>query len=578
MQLIRSVTIRNFRSVRQLTLTDLDDYSPIVGLNGTGKSNILRALNLFFNGVVDESGSPLDFRRDFPARSKDKRVVSVEVTFSTRTGWKVRGADRLMSEVLSSGADRLTVDRSWSYSADGPRERLDYSIGDQPRQEASSDRRDELLSYIRSIEFRYVPNHVRPADLIASEIQTLRTYLFQRLKLNPHYRAAAVDETLAGLDRVASDLIAPLSQRVVRGAGELTGVNPDLPKTLADLVFSVGLQMINRAGDALAPEMHGSGTQSFLLMHVLDLLDRSSRGQNFGWRQASVWAIEERESFLHSGLRGRYASDLARYATDPRRQVLTTTHEDDFVRTARSAWLVSLEGGATVADRMAARDAIGRSDRLRITSYRHPLLNYPDDPLVLVEGRSDAKVLEAAVRASGIKPRWRLASLDGLDERLSGGDAAVKFLESNLTAVASRADSAPLLVLRDWEDRKEASIDRALALHPYSKRLRCPEQDVNPQLGETFRGIERYMLTAPIRSRTQPDWLVRGVSREYPLELRLRIRENEKAAWKQALADAISNGQEIPGDYLVRLAKWLNQQVESALQPLSPFFGVVAAP
>jgi len=248
--------------------------------------------------------------------------------------------------------------------------------------------------------------------------QTLRTYLFQRLKLNPHYRATAVNETLAGLDRVATDLIAPLSQRVVRGAGELDGVNPELPKTLADLVFSVGLQMINKAGDALAPEMHGSGTQSFLLMHVLDLLDRSSRGQNFGWRQASVWAIEEPESFLHSGLRGRYASDLARYAVNPRRQILTTTHEDDFVRTARSAWLVSLDGGVTIADRLAARDAIARSDRLRITSYRHPLLNYPDDPLVLVEGRSDAKVLEAAVRASGIKPRWRLASLDGLDERL----------------------------------------------------------------------------------------------------------------------------------------------------------------
>lgn len=54
MEIIRSIQIRKFRSIKSLT----SDLSPIhlnifVGQNDQGKSNILRALNLFFNGQTD---------------------------------------------------------------------------------------------------------------------------------------------------------------------------------------------------------------------------------------------------------------------------------------------------------------------------------------------------------------------------------------------------------------------------------------------------------------------------------------------------------------------------------------------
>lgn len=59
---IRHIEIKNFRSIRSLSL-DANDLTTLVGDNDSGKSNVLRALNLFFNGQTDP-GQSLDFLVD----------------------------------------------------------------------------------------------------------------------------------------------------------------------------------------------------------------------------------------------------------------------------------------------------------------------------------------------------------------------------------------------------------------------------------------------------------------------------------------------------------------------------------
>ncbi|MCB0293377.1 MAG: AAA family ATPase, partial [Calditrichaeota bacterium] len=54
MQIIKSIRICNFRSIDEVKLdVSAGDLCIIVGNNDAGKSNILRALNLFFNGETD---------------------------------------------------------------------------------------------------------------------------------------------------------------------------------------------------------------------------------------------------------------------------------------------------------------------------------------------------------------------------------------------------------------------------------------------------------------------------------------------------------------------------------------------
>ena len=78
---IKAVRIRNFRSIKDQTV-DLDDYTCFVGANGSGKSNVLHALNVFFQ-ESDIAG--LDTRvlaeEDFHAKNTSE-LVEITITFS----------------------------------------------------------------------------------------------------------------------------------------------------------------------------------------------------------------------------------------------------------------------------------------------------------------------------------------------------------------------------------------------------------------------------------------------------------------------------------------------------------------
>jgi AAA15 family ATPase/GTPase len=59
---IKSVHIENFRSIGILDVT-ISPFTVFVGKNDCGKSNVLRALNLFFNGETNHRIS-FDFDED----------------------------------------------------------------------------------------------------------------------------------------------------------------------------------------------------------------------------------------------------------------------------------------------------------------------------------------------------------------------------------------------------------------------------------------------------------------------------------------------------------------------------------
>ncbi|MBW1917705.1 MAG: AAA family ATPase [Deltaproteobacteria bacterium] len=54
MKLISRVHISKFRSLREVELDNIGDFTALAGLNNSGKSNFLRALNAFFTGYTDQ--------------------------------------------------------------------------------------------------------------------------------------------------------------------------------------------------------------------------------------------------------------------------------------------------------------------------------------------------------------------------------------------------------------------------------------------------------------------------------------------------------------------------------------------
>lgn len=60
---IKKIVIKNFRSIESMSI-DCSNITTFVGANDAGKSNVLRALNLFFNDKTDHA-LPFQFERDY---------------------------------------------------------------------------------------------------------------------------------------------------------------------------------------------------------------------------------------------------------------------------------------------------------------------------------------------------------------------------------------------------------------------------------------------------------------------------------------------------------------------------------
>lgn len=87
MQLIEEIEISYFRSFYKFKLRHLKDLNIIFGKNDSGKSNVVRALNLFFSGSPDHNQPfefPIDFDADgIKAYQLDRNFVECEINGHT---------------------------------------------------------------------------------------------------------------------------------------------------------------------------------------------------------------------------------------------------------------------------------------------------------------------------------------------------------------------------------------------------------------------------------------------------------------------------------------------------------------
>lgn len=561
MSVIRAVRVEGFRSLRRARVDDLGDYVPVIGMNGTGKSNLLRALNLYFNEAVDFDGRPLDLAQDFTDHIKGKkREVSVEVTFDVGRGFLPKGTPEFVDRYQVS--DNLRLRRHWSLLT-GTKELVeDVYAGDELLVSGGPDRA-AALAIIRSVTFRYVSNHVRPADIIRDNVRTLRPTLVKRVKQTAAFGNANMTSAMEEMSKVAAKMFTDISNRVAAGAREIAQVSADMPDDFADLAFDLALRAVSGAGVAQLVDNQGSGSQSFILMHLLDLLDSAARERGYGWVQQHVWAIEEPESFLHAALRTRFAHDLREHANYERRQVIATTHQDEFIRIGDHAWTAGLDGGTTTFTRQTAQGALVEASRLRVTSFQHPLLTWAEVPLVLVEGKLDVEYIKLAAAEAGLRPRWRLVCMDDLEPSLGGGSGVVTYLKQNPSLVAARPASAPIVVVKDWDvnDKEMKQASAAVGPHDTSLAVRIPVDLANPDLGQKFKGIERMLPTELIQAVIPEQALVpASLSSLLPLGVDSGVFDTHKSQ----LLDA-TRGAPSVGPHLLNVLEWVDRQVEVAL-------------
>jgi energy-coupling factor transporter ATP-binding protein EcfA2 len=493
---IRRVNIRDFRSIARLDLGPIGDFVPVVGLNGTGKSNLLRALNAFFNDEV-ENGEPLDLRRDFrePGR-KAKRKVEVEVDLDPSAFPDLR--DEIVDALQKvGGTDQvLTVRKEWTVDPITHDTVVSVFVG-RPGSSAPADQAQlplvaRLLSLVR---FRYLPNHVHPSTVLESEQESMRRLLFNRLGKRHSLRPPL--DFIAGVRNVAAELMKPVYAEMNQTTG-VEGVEISTPADWRELVWALGLRMRSRQSQSFETLLHGSGIQSVLAYTILREIDTSFSG-SFGWRRGAIWALEEPESFLHSGLQAELARSLSAYADNDPIQILLSTHSHAFLGGSATGILVDLDPlGRTTSTIVDRPTLIRQAYRSGAVPFGHPLHTGPPKPLLLVEGEFDRDLIARAYRLTGTVNPYEIACLGDLDSTTKGGDSQIaSWLRYQTDAIAARPHSSPIVVVLDWEVKDSAvrSVEAALQGHPASVARKWPKDLTNPDLSDRFVGVEKALST-----------------------------------------------------------------------------------
>lgn len=522
MNLIASIRIEGLRSIQAQQFEKTGSLNALVGRNSSGKSNALRALNVFFNGVI-EPGKPIDFKRDHyehvPRKRKKKRI-SVSIVFELPENFKFR---KELSPLTSLGR-KFTITRIWEIDRlRRPVDRIDVDVNGQKLTNGAELGRQ----FLSLLTYRYIPNRTVPSDILRDESQAIASSIFGRMKGDQH--AAAL---LSSLTDAAKRMLFDASTSLSTAGSPLAEASVSTAATIGEMLTMGGFQALGQHGLSVQDEDWGAGHQAFFLYQVLKTLD-TAYGRFFGWKQGTIWGVEEPEAALHRDLETRLADQFRNWCLerDTKLQLFVTTHSPIFTMASDCGHWVELENGESKFKELSIPELTRAAETRGVAGWVHPILYFPWNPVVLTEGNIDSEVLTHAAHLAGLD-HLRFVCLPELDtnEKRGGKDKIISFLKNSLGLVQNRSKEAPLIVLLDWEvsDQDLKKTRTAYGEGGQKYVLRMNEVYCNELMGTDFKGIERFYPPETVVDAHRAGELILGIQDGKPYSISKEQLEKSK--------------------------------------------------
>ena len=461
---IADVSIENFRSiVGDPVKFEIDDYCVIVGPNNCGKSNILRALQLFFTDIVD--GRKFDPTLDFPQSniltSQSKTRITVSISYDKTKDVNLEKAISFLED--ESGQTRLDnnlIRLRMEFSKRGSLQWRFFS-----KAGLRNIRADIVLPIVEavrtSIRFKYLPVGRDIASTIQNELseELIRT-IFSGWSGSVQARK--------DINEAIQELIAKLQPQLDHSALELSETISSVFSEVRTLKLQLPFDNLETLLPSLTPTLRdhyetplnqkGSGIQTSTLLFLLKYL-ADHHPQRHNQRVNYIWAIEEPESYLHPSNQKSMSEILMKFSEEV--QTIITTHSPHFVPRGRKYIYVIDKDVNKPYSTIIVSDEYEEARRALGVSLLDSMYLYPFN--IVVEGPSD----EILMRGAWIKlyEQGRL-TIDPDDVRFfPGGNAsgACGLYESFVNFGDTEEVKIVLLIDGDEAGNK--------ALHGLSKRI-----------------------------------------------------------------------------------------------------------
>ena len=322
MKIIEKIEIRHFRSFdggvgqMKVEVTDLKDINIFSGANDSGKSNILRALNLFFNDEISP-GVSFDLERDLSKVHKNRSDTKAK---TKRDGGKkdVRQKDlsikiRVYFKKEEGGVlpDRFYVEKMWDKNGLKPNNRKN-NIKKNPDVAKAGAQEGQLSQFLNNISFEYVPA-VKDRQFFNILFKKLQNYLFEKQdKKN--------DNKFTQHSSKFNDLLKIETQSLFDDFKKSVGIDAGfkIPETLVDFFRTLGVETEN--GISLFDR--GDGIQARFIPDILNEISKDSR-------KKVIWGFEEPENSYEPLRCFELAQDFVSYSE--KKQIFVTSHAFPFI-------------------------------------------------------------------------------------------------------------------------------------------------------------------------------------------------------------------------------------------------------
>lgn len=480
MNFIKKIEIQYFRSIYWETISDISNVNIFTGKNDAGKSNVLKALNLFFNNKTD-ANTDFDFSKDFNVKRleevrketvKGKQFVQIKITFN-------RG-----KQYENTLPETFTVTKKWFRTDDYPSVVTD-NVEQQLLKKGKkySDRsKSSLTKFLKKITYLYIPA-VKDDKTFIFALSMLQDCIYSE-KLSDNVE---LNKSIDIIGEGISNTVIDINKEFKSVTGIETSVNP--PHNLKDF-YSKSLNIYTKYNEnEIEIDRRGDGIRVRYIPSILNYIAMNSS-------KYYIWGFEEPENSLEYNLAIEMANSFYNQYSK-KLTIFLTTHSPAFIALENKE-MVSLyrcfnmfsekyqgtkilnqkEFGKKLLDVPSIEEELGyyRIQQEVYEKYKQLLeknaliedeidelqksIKESQKPVIITEGKTDVLILkEAWKKLYDTQCPYEIKSCSTTDENVettAGCDVLAKYLESY------RYDTSNVVIGlfdRDSEGKRSYKLD-----------------------------------------------------------------------------------------------------------------------
>jgi AAA15 family ATPase/GTPase len=335
MDIIERIEIKHFRSFdggkdqAKVRIDDLSDLNIFSGANDSGKSNVLRALNLFFNNEISpgiQFNKDRDFskivafrfdkdveRRKAEQTNKSKSIESEELSEKPKD---IRRSDEVISIKLFFNNDEQQRGLPKSFWISRSYSKKNNFEGEYIYQTDLKGNAQVTL-FLNSFKFEYVPA-IKDKLFFSYLFEKLQTYLFEKEDKKKKNKFSV---SSAEFNTILKDETKELFKNFQVSSG--VDANFYIPSTLVDFFRTLSV----RTENDISLFDRGDGIQARFIPEILDEIAGNSS-------KNVIWGFEEPENSYESKNIRKIGEDfLTKYSR--KKQIFVTTHTKELLSLKR---------------------------------------------------------------------------------------------------------------------------------------------------------------------------------------------------------------------------------------------------